>query len=381
LLSIVPIVAMAFGVAKGFGVEQTLHKRLTESVQGQEEVLNRVSEFARSLLENTSGGLIAGIGVAFLFWTVIKMLGNIEKAFNSIWGVSEERAIGRKFTDYLSLMMICPVLIIMSGSVTVFLAQQFDLITAKISLLGFFGPLFHFSLSLFPYVIFWGLLTFIYTFMPNTKVKISSALVGGIIGGTLYQMMQWVYINFQIGVSKYGAIYGSFAALPLFLIWLQISWLIILFGAEIAFAYQNEETYEFESDCDRVSRSFKEILSLRAAQLCFENFDQGKAPLSAAEIAGIMDAPIRLIRQVLHDLTQADVLTEIRGGNDKVRRYHPTHSIEHTTVEDIISALNREGLNELPHVESEELDKIRKCIVDFNNTVSKSPSNVTLKSL
>ena len=222
LLSIVPIFAMAFGVAKGFGVQSLLEQRLLSSFQGQEEAINKVIVFSNTLLENTRGGLLAGIGIALLFWAVIKMLGNIEKSFNDIWGVRHERSMGRKFSDYLSLMLICPILIIMSGSLTVFITTQVTLITEKVALLGYLGPIIFTSLNILSYAVIWILLTFIYSFMPNMKIPLSSALAGGIIAGTLYKFVQFGYIHFQVGVSKYNAIYGSFAALPLFLVWLQM---------------------------------------------------------------------------------------------------------------------------------------------------------------
>jgi len=140
LMSIVPIVAMAFGVAKGFGFEKLLEKQLLEKLPGQEEVIGQVIGFAQSFLENTKGGVIAGIGVAMLFWTVIKVLGNIENSFNDIWGIKRARTIGRKFSDYLSIMLICPMLLIMSSSVTVMISSQVKLVMDKIEILGVFSP-------------------------------------------------------------------------------------------------------------------------------------------------------------------------------------------------------------------------------------------------
>ena len=246
LLSIVPVVAMAFGISKGFGLDKMLEKQLLEKLPGQQEVVTQIITFARTLLDNTKGGMIAGIGVAVLFWTVIKVLGNIEKSFNDIWGIKEARSLGRRFSDYLSVMLLCPVLLIMSSGATVFLATQITLLTEKFAFLGVFAPAIFLIVKLLPFCVIWALFSFIYIFMPNTKVYFKSGLIAGIAAGTIYQVVQWIYINFQVGVSKYNAIYGSFAALPLFLVWLQLSWLIVLLGVEISFARQNVDTYEFE---------------------------------------------------------------------------------------------------------------------------------------
>ena len=242
LLSIVPVVAIIFGIAKGFGFQEGLEKELLDKFSEHQAVLVQVMEFAKSLLETTKGGLIAGIGLAVLFWTVIKVLGSIENSFNNVWGVKKSRPWSRKFTDYMSVLLIAPILFILSSSLMVFITSQVTFITEKFALLGYFSSLIFFLLKLLPYCIVWILFTFIYIFMPNTKVRFTSGLVGGIVAGTIYQLVQWGYIAFQVGVAKYNAIYGSFAALPLFLVWLQLSWLVVLFGAEICFSHQNVDT-------------------------------------------------------------------------------------------------------------------------------------------
>ena len=216
LISIVPVAAMAFGIAKGFGFEKMLETQLRDKLAGQEEVLDNIIQFSHSLLENTKGGLLAGVGLIVLFWAVVKVLGQIEDSINDIWGIKERRTLGRKFSDYLSLMLICPVLVILSSSVTVFVTTQVTLIMEKITFLGVFSPLVFFLLKLLPFGLLWGLFTFLYLFMPNTKVRFTSGLLAGIIAGTIFQVVQWAYITFQIGAANYNAIYGSFAAFRFF---------------------------------------------------------------------------------------------------------------------------------------------------------------------
>ncbi|MBU0469324.1 MAG: YihY/virulence factor BrkB family protein [Candidatus Omnitrophica bacterium] len=381
LLSIVPVVAMAFGIAKGFGFEQMLEKQLMARFTGQESVIGQVIGFATSLLEDTKGGVIAGIGIGILFWTVVKVLGNIESSFNDIWGVKKARSLGRKFSDYLSIMLICPILLIMSSSITVLITSQVKLVLAKISFLGALSPLILTLLQLLPYCVIWILFTFIYIFMPNAKVNFKSGLFGGIIAGTIYQVVQWAYITFQVGVSKYGAIYGSFAALPLFLVWLQISWLIVLFGAEISFAEQNVETYEFEPDCLKASLSCKRLLSLRIAQLCIKYFVEGKEPLNAKGISQLLEMPIRLVRDLLYDLSESGVLIEVKTSENKSSAYHPAIYLDQLTIKNVLNMLDERGINDIPIAESKELEKLAQSLNTFDEQNKNSKENWILKDI
>jgi membrane protein len=381
LLSIVPVVAMAFGIAKGFGFEMLLEKQLLERLPGQEEVITQIIQFSRNLLDNTKGGIVAGIGVLLLFWTVIKVLGNIERSFNDIWGIKKARSVGRKFSDYISMMIICPFLLILSSSATVFITTQVALITERIEVLGFFSPIIFSILGLLPYCVIWVLFTFIYIFMPNTKVQFKSGVLAGIAVGTLYQIVQWGYITFQVGVAKYNAIYGSFAALPLFLLWIQVSWLVVLFGAEISFAHQNVHLYEFEPDCLRVNQFFKKVVALRIVHLLIKNFSEGKKPLTATQISQILEMPIRLLRQILFELVECEIISETKTEDYKEEGYQPARDTDAFTVEYVINALERRGIDNIPIAQGRELTVLTATLQTFEDAVSKSPGNKLLKDI
>lgn len=381
LLSIVPVVAMAFGVAKGFGFEKILEKQILSKVSGQEKVLTQVFDFAKTLLENTKGGLIAGIGVAVLFWTVIKVLSNIERSFNDIWGIKKTRTIGRKFSDYLSVMLICPIILIMSSSITVFITTQTKMIIDKFVVLGVVAPLIFFALKILPYGMIAVLFTFIYIFMPNTKINFKSALIGGIIGGVLYVLSQWIYITFQVGAGKFNAIYGSFAALPLFLIWLQLSWLIVLFGAEISFAHQNVDMFEFEPDCLNSSNNFKKLLSLRITQLIVKNFTLGLKPLRVKEISQTLEIPTRLLRQILYELVESGILNETKTEDYKEAGYQPARDIDSLTIQYVMNALDNRGTKDIPVAQTKELDVLCQSLNSFSELVNGSEINQLLKDM
>ena len=381
LLSIVPVVALAFAVAKGFGVEKVLADQLMEKMQGQEEVAQRIIGFAQSLLETTKGGAIAGVGIVLLFWTVIKVLGNVEISFNDIWGVNTGRTMGRKFADYLSIMMICPVLLIIARSVTVLLTTQVSGLLERLSFLGSLADVLIWLLELLPYGVIWLVFTFIYVFMPNTKVELKSALWGGILAGTIYQLVQLTYITFQIGVSNYGAIYGSFAALPLFLVWLQLSWLIVLLGAEISFAHQNVGTYEFEQDCLAASHSFKRMIALMMTSLCVKHFLNAEKPLTAEAISRQLEVPIRLVRSVLAELTEARLLAEIRADGREDVAYQPACDTQRLTVAAVIERLDQQGVTTVPIVETADVQNLRETLKRYREIVEQSSANLRLQDL
>lgn len=381
LLSIVPVIAMTFGVAKGFGFQKVLQKQLLERFPTHEEVMMQVINFAQSLIENAKGGVVAGIGVVILFWSVIKVLGNIEGSFNDIWGVKEPRPWGRKFSDYLSVMLIGPLLLIMSSSITVFIATQIRFITEKFVLLGAVSSIIFLILKLMPYCIVWILFTFIYIFMPHIKVKFTSGLLAGIVAGTFYEVAQWAYIAFQVGVARYNAIYGGFAALPLFLIWLQMSWLIVLFGAELSFAHQNVDMYEYEPDCLRVSLSFKKLLSLQIIHLLVKNFSQGKTPSTATSIAHTLEIPIRLVRQILFELVEGRVVSEIKTQEYKETAYQPARDSETLTIKYVIDALEQRGVNNIPTAHTQELKVLSESVRVFDDIIAKSPANKLLRDI
>jgi len=381
LLSLPSVAAMFFGVAKGFGFEKKLRKELFIKFPGQEEVLTQVIGIAEALLENTKGGVIAGIGVAVLFWSVIKVLSHIEAALNDIWEVKESRSWGRKFSDYLSIMMICPILVLMSSSVTVFITTQVNLITQKIALLGLISPLISFGLKLIPYALIWLLFTLLYIIMPNTKVSLKAGFLGGVVAGTIYQIAQLLYIGFQVGAARYNAIYGSFAALPLFLMWVQVSWWIVLFGAELSFANQNVYTYEYEPESQKISPAFKKLLTLQIAHLLIQGFSKGAKPLTDSQISQQLKMPIRLVHTILYDLTQSGLVSETKTDEDKKSGFQPARDTGLLTIRYVIEALERNGDDSIPVAETEELAVLSKSMQQFSEAMEKSPGNRLLKDI
>jgi membrane protein len=384
LLNVVPVVAVAFAMAKGFGLEKLIEKQIlqtAEKANWQADITTQIISFSHNLLNQAKGGLIAGVGIVLLLWTVISIMGKIEEALNEIWEIKKPRTLIRKFSDYLAMMVLGPVLMIISSSATVLVASQVKVIVSKIAVLGVFSKVIFLLLNLLPYASIWFLLTMLYLIMPNTKIPIRSAILGGIIAGTIAQIVQWIYIKFQIGVASQGAIYGSFAALPLFLGMLQTSWMVVLFGAEIANANEHYETFGFHPDYSKLSVSSRRILMLRIFHLLTKKFSAGEKAMSAHQIAHALEIPVRLVGQLLNELSDVGLVVETAKGAKSEPAFQPGRTIEHITMKFALDEFEKYGMTKIPEDPSDNGQKIFKHLKDLSDTMEKSPANVRLKEI
>jgi membrane protein len=382
LLSVVPLVAVVFGIAKGFGLQdlvETEVRKVAEQSNWQAEVTNHVIIFSQSLLENTRGGLIAGVGVLLLFWTVVNILERIEESLDAIWEVGRARTLIRKFTDYMAVIVLAPILFIVASSATIIVAGKIEVILKSLSLAHSATSLIIAGLRFLPYLSIWALLAMLYIIMPNTRVSLKRGMAGAVVAGTIFQILQLVYIRFQIGAARYGAIYGSFAALPLFLVWLQISWMIILYGAEVSSAMAHSETFGFHPDHGRLSARARRLLALRVFHLLAQRFARGERPLTVQEISEAIEMPLRLVTHLLGELAQSGLVDETpaKGGNTA---YQPARDIEDLTVSLVIDAYEGRG-EPLPDHYAPLVDDLTRALGDMAETVKSSKANRRLHEI
>lgn len=378
LFSIVPIIALAFAIAKGFGFQENLQQQLLADFSEQQDVLEQAFVYADKMLSNTKGGLIAGVGVVLLLWSVMSLLGSIENSFNEIWEIKRDRVWTRKITDYLSIMLIGPIFIILSGSLTVGLKSGLDTIFSGFA---FLSPLGFVLLKIFAFSLIWGMFVFLYMALPNTKVGFKSAALGAIVAALLFELLEWAYVSSQVGVGRYNAIYGSFAALPLFLIWVQYSWFVVMFGAELTFANQNVDHYELENDINHMSIRYKRVIALLIANYVVKNFQEGKKPYTAMHIAKKLDLPVRLARNIIFDFTETGIFNEVKMDEDNDVGYQPGISDSKLTVKFILDRLDEKGVNELPMENTDELKVVQALMKDMDELLNTSRGNILIKDL
>lgn len=372
MLSIVPIFAMAFGIAKGFNIDALLTKYIQETFASQEAVATYIQEFAETYLLNIKGGVIAGVGVFVLIWTVIRLLSNIELSFNDIWQIKKSRVMSRKLSDYISLVVIAPVLMVASFSLTGFIGSKL------MDNFYFLGPIPGLIISLIPIIMVWLVLTLVYIIMPNTKVNFSSAFAGGLVAGTIFHLFQFLYLKLQGNIFKYDDVYGVFAALPLFLIWMQLSWLIVLFGAEIAFANQNVEHYESESESFNISHHMKRVVSLTITKLISENFRDGISPMTSEDIANKFDLSVRLVRDIIFELLEVGIVSETVTQNVKENAYQPAMDINKLTIGYVLDLLDKRGKDNIETESLKYLNVMIALVDGFGKEIEKSPNNKLL---
>jgi membrane protein len=378
VMSIVPVLAMIFGIAKGFGFDAYLKEVITEHLGEQKEILDTVLQFVDHYLGKINGGYITGVGFIILIWSVMQVMGNIESSFNNIWCVKKSRMLTRKFTDYISLLLVVPVFIIIASSVNV---AQVEGVSKSIPFLSYLHPVLKGLVQILSFTLIWFVFTLIYIVIPNTNVKFKPALTAGIIAGTIFQILQWAYVNFQSYLSGYGAVYGTFAAIPLFLLWLETSWLIVLLGVEISYANQNADSYEHESDQLTLSNYNRKIMDLLVMTRITKNFVKGEPALNAVQIANQMDIPLRLIRETIDDLVNADLLSEIITEDVKEVAYQPSIDPNRITVNFLLGALDRKGNKPFFTKEPEELNALTGLVESFYTHFMESPDNKLLKDI
>lgn len=374
LLSIVPGLAVLFAIARGFGFQNIVKSQLFSYFAGQEDVLNKATAFIDKSIEYAQGGIFLGIGIILLLYTVINLLSNIEDNFNKIWQIKAGRTYFRMFTDYLALIIIAPVFLICNAGVNILL----NITAEQQYLLGLvIGPF----MKIVPFLITILLFTILYIYIPNTKVRFSSALLGGVFTGVCFQVFQVLYISGQIWISKYNAIYGSFAALPLLLLWLQLTWFFVLFGVQLSFAFQNVNKFSFEHETSSISRRYKDFVTLMIMTLIVKRFEKGHKPYTADELSEHYKIPTKLTSDTLFFLEEVGLLVETPSENTLVPAYIPSLDIGHITVAYMFEKIDRHGSEDFMIDTDIEFRSEWDIILDVNNLSKLESGQKLLKDL
>ena len=349
MLSIVPLLALTFALLKAFGVQNALEPLIMEKLNvGDGEAVRVIMGY----INNTQVGKMGAFGLMFLLVAVISLLTNVEKSFNHIWGVQDVRPLLRRFSDYLSVILVGPVLIISAISMTSSLASN-DLVQKLIEMQPV-GTLILLLFKVAPFMFMWLAFTVLYVFMSNIKVEWRAAFIGGVVGGTMWQFAQWAYVNFQVGVAKYNAIYGTMAALPVFMVWLYLSWVIVLFGLEVTYAKQNLRTSGQDLRGSEVSRNSYEQVAMVLLVTLADRFARGELPIRQEQLAEMLYIPPRLCRSILRMLVSVGFVSELCSRLGR-QSYQLGRAAENLPLAEILKSMRDKGKQALhlrPHAQT-----------------------------
>ncbi|MGI6047026.1 MAG: YihY/virulence factor BrkB family protein [Petrimonas sp.] len=433
ILSLVPMLAVLFAIARGFGFEKILESQIFDFFNSNDnkEMVAALPEFKMttdtiinvsetiipnqkisivstvqkphslstdtSVTETTSftietliklvnnslkhaqGGVFAGIGIILLLYTVILLFTDIENSFNRIWGVKKGRSIQRRAVDYFALVLLLPIFAVLNYSLTALIQtstgpfDKYDYIL---------NPVVTQALNILPFLVMIVTLTLLYRFMPNTKVKWPSALIGGIVAGIAIQLFQMVYLNGQLWIAKYNAIYGAFAALPLLLLWVQMSWFIVLIGAELSFSAQNVRKFSFDRETKNISRRFRDFFTLMIASVIVKRFADGDVPLTADQISMKCKVPIKLTNDIIDELHKLQVILPTpTPENERVMAYQPAMDINLLTVNDLIEQIDKEGSEDFLIDVEGDFARHWDALMDTRMYIYESSKDMKLKDL
>lgn len=375
LLSIIPILALLFAIARGLGFDALMENQFRTSVTQQQAEL--IITWVNSYLEHAQSGIFIGVGLIMLLWTVLILTDNIERSFNAIWQVKHPRTVFRKITDYFSMLLLLPLLIVISSGLTIFMTTYVKQMDNYLLL----GPVLKFLVRMIPYTLTWGMFIGLFVFIPNTKVRLSHAILPGILAGSAFQAFQYFYINSQIWVSNYNAIYGSFAAIPMFLLWTQISWTICLLGAEMSYISQNLDAFSFDKETENISRRYHDFFcTIILAAIC-KRFEQIQVPYTAEELSREHRIPIRLTKRILYELQDIHLIYEaVSDEKGRDITYIPGVDINRLTVGMLLTQLDMNGSEDFK-IDNARYPDSWKVLVKARKEFTEQNNRILLKDL
>lgn len=376
VLAIVPVFALLFAIGRGFGFQKILEQELYAFLPAQHQAIDVVMKFIDPYLAQSSQGIFVGIGLIMLLWTLISLLSTIEDAFNNIWDVRRDRSMYQKITDYIAICLIIPILMVCQAGVSIFMST---VIQTKLHI-AFLTPVLNTALELTPLALAWLAFTLSFFLIPNTKVNFKYAAISGAICAVAYQVVQLLFVNGQIYVTKFNAIYGSFAFLPLLLVWLQLSWLILLFGCVLTYSMQNVVAFNFLGDVKEVSHDYTRKVALVAVSAVARRFVEQKTPYTLSEISADFDLPIRLLNRIFHQLMKEKLVYRVLLADDKYG-VSPAFNPDIYTAAQLFETLDRVGYDDfIPHFNARYKDIV--ALTDkWNADAWKDASSLLLKNI
>ena len=350
LFAFIPMMALIYAIARGFGFEEIVKSTISSSFLAEANVATVLLEWIERYLETARDGFFLGIGLIVLIWAVYAFFNMLENSFNSIWNVKQSRSFARRMTNYVMTLLLVPVLVVVTSGISIFLNST----EVLASVLDGIVPIRKFMLRFLPFVATTGVFTWIFIAIPNTKVKFSSAIIPSILMGLLYQVVQALSMYLVVLFTRMSFVYGAFSAIPLVLIWLNVTCWLLLIGAELAFAIQNNDMFAYEKDLKAMSRRYKDYVMLYLLSVIIRRFEAGESPQTAQEMAADNQLPIRLVQQLLSRLEETAIVRRVYIEDEEEHAFIPALDTKSITVEMGIGRISAQGTEEfLQHTPAE----------------------------
>ena len=358
LFAFVPMIAGVFAIARGFGFEELLEDWLSTSFLAEANIVPVLIEWVDRYLETAREGLFLGIGLLVLIWAVYAFFNMLELSFNNIWNVKQSRSLGRRLTNYLVVLLLVPIMIVLTSGISIFLnSTVIDSMETLFPVLQAIEPIRRVLLRLIPFVVSAGVFTWIFIAIPNTKVRFVPAAISGVIMGVLFQLVQMFSVYLVMMFTRMSVVYGAFSAIPLILIWLHITCWLLLVGAELAFAIQNNEMFAYEKDLEAMSRRYKDYVMLYLLSVIVRRFENAELPQTTQQMAEENQLPIRLVQQLLSRLEETNIVRRVYIEQAEYETFIPAMDTRIITVEMVIGRIAAHGTEEfMQHTPQEMQD-------------------------
>lgn len=378
MLAIVPSLALLFAIGRGFGFQDLLNDELMGLFPAQREAISSALGFVDRYLNQTGEGIFVGVGLVFLLWTLISLLSNVENSFNRIWGIRNGRSFVRKISDYTAMLLILPVLMICSSGIMLFLSSALQATLHY----EFLTPLVSVLLKIMSWALIWIFFAAVYLLVPNTKVKVKNALIAGVIAGTGFLLLEWLFVSGQIYVTKYNAIYGSFAFVPLMLIWLQLVWVVTLSGALLCYSSQNIMQFAYTDDVADISQRYRRAVTIAIMTVVTKRFVSNQTPLTRQDITVNYALPARLVGSVLDTMAEAKLVAKVVIDPKKeIYGYMPSVDPSMLTVQYVNDTLDTLGRSDFIPGFDKHFAAIERLLADIDRSTAGAPSRTLISDI
>jgi membrane protein len=361
LFAFIPMTALVFAIARGFGFEEIIEEQLSVSFLKETNVIPAIMEIVNRYLETVQDGIFLGIGLIVLLWSVYAFFNMLELSFNSTWNVKQTRSIGRRLTNYIMTLLLVPMLIVLTSGISILINSTTLL-----------APIL---LRIIPWLAASAVFTWMYIAVPNTKVKLKAAIIPGVFLGILFMVVQKLGVYLVVLFTRMSIVYGAFSAIPFVLIWLHVTCWLLLIGAELSFAIQNNEMFAYERDIDNMSRRYKDFVMLYLLAIIIKRFEKGEKPQTAQEMALQNQLPTKLVTLVLSRLEENNIILPVQTLEDIA--FVPAMDTQKITVDMVMGKIYNKGTEGFLRQTTEEMQKFWQ---NYLNMIAANHSNDILVS-